>query len=709
MLQYILKCSLCLAACWIFYQLVLRRLTFYTWNRWYQLAGSLLALLLPLVNIYTILEENELAENAVVSAIPSFPVTSDAVYYAASETVVQEGAGITDLLVYILLAGIAIMLAKLVIQFISLMRMRNNATLLLNGRVKVYQVNKPVIPFSFGNAIYVNTHQHEEAELKEIIRHEFIHVKQRHTIDIVWSELLCVLAWYNPFAWLLRQSVRQNLEFIADQQVLQSGLDKKQYQYLLLRVIGVNAFSIASNFNFSSLKKRIAMMNKGKSARVHLARFLLLLPVLAVILLAFRQNRMAVDAAGATVVTDTCQEKYPSIATLPSATRESPGEQRSTVDATHPTIAADTMPANVKSVQVTNNQVTVTLKNGKTETYNLNDAGEKAAFEKKYGKLPTPPTPPEAPSVKAPASGISNVPVPPTPPGEPDSVRVRAPEAPAAPAAKVSTLQGVPVSPATPGTPVPADGKTPGTPVAPPAGSTVQPPSPVQPPAPSRTGYTMPKDAQSLHMSDSKATITFKSGRKEEYDLTNPAEKAEFDRKYNNKTGTGVTPQKPAPHKSRVPSAGSATTTNNLSGTTQLYSNPSQATAQSQQVTLVQSASTVNSAEMYSHAARKVSTTAAQTNHDQVNIAIKNNNTPEQLKEIQQLLAERGVTLSLEKKHYKNGKLVQLKGTVRAGDDKAAFNVKDFSTLYIFTSGSNDDEERIVIHVMSGGSIKLIR
>src|SRR4030095_867538 len=92
-------------------------------------------------------------------------------------------------------------------------------------------------------------------------------------------------------AWLLRSSIRQNLEFIADHKVLEKGVDRKQYQYLLLKVIGNNHFSIAQKFNFSSLKKRIVMMNKLRSAKLNLTRFLFILPLLAVVLIAFRQKQ----------------------------------------------------------------------------------------------------------------------------------------------------------------------------------------------------------------------------------------------------------------------------------------------------------------------------------------------------------------------------------------------------------------------------------
>jgi TonB-dependent SusC/RagA subfamily outer membrane receptor len=109
-------------------------------------------------------------------------------------------------------------------------------------------------------------------------------------MDIIFGELLCIVNWYNPFAWLIRYSIRQNLEFTADRQVLGSGVDKKGYQYHLLKVVGDPGYRLANSFNFSSLKKRIIMMNKIKSARSHLLKFLFILPLLAVLLVAFRDK-----------------------------------------------------------------------------------------------------------------------------------------------------------------------------------------------------------------------------------------------------------------------------------------------------------------------------------------------------------------------------------------------------------------------------------
>ncbi len=173
-------------------------------NRWYLLGYSLLAFFIPFVNISPILEQGAWNNNKVVQLIPvmgNYEV-------AAAPTHAIDGWMISLLL---LIAGIVVMLVRLLIQYLSFRRIRRDSQLLSDDAVKIYQVDKFIIPFSFGRSIFINQHQHKEEELKEIIRHEFIHVKQRHTADILWSELLCMLNWYNPFAWLIRKAIKQNL------------------------------------------------------------------------------------------------------------------------------------------------------------------------------------------------------------------------------------------------------------------------------------------------------------------------------------------------------------------------------------------------------------------------------------------------------------------------------------------------------------------
>ncbi len=288
-LVYLLKISLSLAVVYAFYHFALRKLTFYKWNRFYLLGYSALSFLAPFIDVSVMLEQQHWENSGLVQWVPLIGNELAATGMIQNDPVTTFNPWF--LLSFFLLSGMLLMLVRLLIQWISFRRMLRNAELLEDGKMKIYKVEGDIIPFSFGNSIFINPSLHSTPELQEIIRHEFVHVKQKHSLDIIWGEFLCLLNWYNPFAWMIRAAIRQNLEFIADQQVLDHGTDRKKYQYLLLKVIGNDQFSIASKFNFSSLKKRIAMMNKMRSAGPHLFKFLFILPLAAVMLLAFRNNQ----------------------------------------------------------------------------------------------------------------------------------------------------------------------------------------------------------------------------------------------------------------------------------------------------------------------------------------------------------------------------------------------------------------------------------
>jgi len=286
-LLYLLKLSISLAIVWLFYQLLLRRLTFYNWNRWYLLGYSMLAFFIPLINIESMFDSDLGHESLVIQFIPVIGKYTP----AAGQSFTWNA---WNILVAVISVGTLVLMARSVVRWVSLRKFRTGARRMDHPDIRIYEVEAPIIPFSFGNAIYINPRLHSEKEWKDIILHEYVHVKQRHTVDILLVELLCIINWYNPFAWLIRGSLRQNLEFIADQQVLENGVDKKGYQYHLLRVIGEPAYRLGNNFNFSSLKKRIIMMNTIRSARLHLVKFLFILPFIAVLLVAFRDRYGAV-------------------------------------------------------------------------------------------------------------------------------------------------------------------------------------------------------------------------------------------------------------------------------------------------------------------------------------------------------------------------------------------------------------------------------
>lgn len=289
--EYILKLSLSITVVCLLYQLLFRRFTFYVWNRFFLLLGGILSFVVPFINLTPVLRETVFHDNAFVQGIPvlqtAYPVHIEPVTVSLAPV---SNWTAWDIALWAMVAGMAVMFIRLVVQLWSLRQIMKQAKLVAKEGVHLYALKKQIPPFSFGSRVYINPDLHDPAAMEDIVRHEMVHVKQRHSIDILYAEWLCVFNWYNPFSWWLKAGIKQNLEFLADRGVLQGGSNKKAYQYLLLKVAGYTTLPITSPFNFSSLKKRIAMMNKVHSTKQHLLAFLIIIPVAFLLLLSCRRE-----------------------------------------------------------------------------------------------------------------------------------------------------------------------------------------------------------------------------------------------------------------------------------------------------------------------------------------------------------------------------------------------------------------------------------
>lgn len=271
------KINLVLALFAVAYYGILRRLTFYTANRAFLLFGIGFAMLYPLIDLSPLF-----AQETAMAVVPEF---TQQLKTMVTTEVMPAYMTWVFLIFYI---GLAIMLFRIVRQFVSLYRIHRQSAPALIGNVPVRLINVPMSPFSFGKHIYINPAEHSEEELLTIIAHEHIHVQQRHTVDVLLAELSFTLNWFNPAAWIIRKAIRENLEFIADERVLKAGADKKAYQYSLLHIGALSTTPlIANDFNLVDLKKRIRMMNVRRSSKLTLGRYVLLLPLLLLITLAF--------------------------------------------------------------------------------------------------------------------------------------------------------------------------------------------------------------------------------------------------------------------------------------------------------------------------------------------------------------------------------------------------------------------------------------
>lgn len=270
LLTYVIQVNLLLGIIYLGYIGLLKGLTFYFLNRAYFLVGGLFAFLYPFLDLKSLFVQRGLNMGVVGEQISLYMM----------EPEVQQQLTLGRLVEIVFMAGAVLLLLKFVFQLLSLLRIHLNST---SDQWRTYlfrNVLIPIVPFSFLNKIYVNKDQHLDAELKDIFKHEDIHVKGLHSLDILLFEMILVCCWYNPFVWLMRRAIRQNLEFLTDQQVLDKGIDKQTYQYSLLNVSKKGtSVGLSNQFNFKLLKRRIMMMNKKRSSKIELSKYAFLLPV----------------------------------------------------------------------------------------------------------------------------------------------------------------------------------------------------------------------------------------------------------------------------------------------------------------------------------------------------------------------------------------------------------------------------------------------
>lgn len=293
LLLYMLKFSIAIAVLAAFYYLMLKKLTFFHLNRVYFIAVIIIAFLLPAVDLTAFFSEGTFERTNFLQVIPSI---GDAPFRSAQPA---PGLNIAALIFIVWLMGVFILLCRLIVQYVSLFRIKNQAVLIHheNG-MKVYEVEDDLAPFSFGSGIYLPKEKYPDDERQKILAHESVHVRGNHSADIFLSEVLCIANWFNPFAWCLRRYIRQNLEFIADDAVLLAASGKKEYQYLLLKLSTGSPSIPVTTFSAENLKKRIVMMNTTKSSRSHLLRFIAIVPVLFFVSILFRTNNIVAQIVG---------------------------------------------------------------------------------------------------------------------------------------------------------------------------------------------------------------------------------------------------------------------------------------------------------------------------------------------------------------------------------------------------------------------------
>ena len=279
MLLYLVEINIITIFLYGFYRLLFTNDTFFSWRRFMLLNTYLIALLVPFADFGNWIRIHEATQN--MASTYAETVLSEATSLPSKATVLSWNT----ILLWIYMGGVCMFLLRFVIQLIGIYRLAKKTEVSTIKGIKVHIIEKNESPFSFFRWIFVNPEVRYESQLQEILIHEQCHVEQKHSIDVVLAELFTIVCWFNPFAWLLKREIRLNLEYLADLYVVQVGCDQKSYQYHLLGMTyHKNVSTILNNFNDLLLKKRIKMMNRRRSRLIVKAKYTLLIPVTATLL-----------------------------------------------------------------------------------------------------------------------------------------------------------------------------------------------------------------------------------------------------------------------------------------------------------------------------------------------------------------------------------------------------------------------------------------
>lgn len=302
------------------YWLLMRRETRFTMVRCYLLGTLLLSLLLPLIHLPLIRQANYDGNDAAETAQLAYSTTPDGMAMTYSNTkggvseikLTQDNNGIrrislsegattptildkaVAMLPFIYWIGLAVSVILLTVRLTRLQHRLGRLPYKMMEGVKVSVLNDNTPAYSFGKHIVLGRNGFNPTEMQQLIGHEMVHVRQRHTLDLLLCEIVKVILWFNPFVWLYQRELKRVHEYQADSAMLETDSGAAYAELFYHQVSGKPYSAIGNTFDYSLVKKRIAMMARRRSRHGGLLP-LVVLPIAFVVLLAGCVSRQTME------------------------------------------------------------------------------------------------------------------------------------------------------------------------------------------------------------------------------------------------------------------------------------------------------------------------------------------------------------------------------------------------------------------------------
>lgn len=303
-LFYLLKSGCCLVVFYIFFKLLMSRSTFFRFNRITLLVGLLGCTLLPLIELTTTEETflhtplyaiHEILQST-ESVILNPEQMEDPILISEKNPEINSLNWIPVTLAFIYGVGALVTLIWLSLSTCRLIQLIRTSEKKQFGNYVLVIPQQPTASFSWGKYIVISAADYSQ-QSEEILLHETMHLRNHHTLDLLFMQIFLLVYWFNPVVWLLKRELQEVHEFEADNGVINTGIDATKYQLLLVKkAVGTRLYSMANGFNHSKLKKRITMMLKEKSNPWARLKYLYVLPLAAIAVTAFARPEISEKA-----------------------------------------------------------------------------------------------------------------------------------------------------------------------------------------------------------------------------------------------------------------------------------------------------------------------------------------------------------------------------------------------------------------------------
>jgi TonB family protein len=273
-LLYVIKSTIYLSVFYAIFMPFMKKTTFFRFNRVVFMTSSALCFILPAIEI-----------SPAMFADIRMPITAIEEALAPTQSIAIEGitigpdsSNIWLIIVCVLyLTGIVATLTSNIVAYIRLFRLLNTGQTEWIDGIKVKKADVDMPSFSWGRYIVISRSDVGSA----VFMHEKMHIKCRHSMDLMLHSLITTIHWFNPLVWIAHKELKTLHEYEADELTLKTGINPEQYQILLVKkAVDARQFRMANGFYHSKLKNRIIMINKKKTNRLMRLAYIICIPAI---------------------------------------------------------------------------------------------------------------------------------------------------------------------------------------------------------------------------------------------------------------------------------------------------------------------------------------------------------------------------------------------------------------------------------------------